>query len=62
MTRRLKWSWVENVTLLTVSSVQSTRWRLCVRTATVVSSATASKRMDKSSVVSIARARPAQRS
>ena len=38
-----------------------TPWRLFARTAIAVSSATASKRTDKSSVVSIAHARPAQR-
>jgi len=44
------------------SSAQSTRWRLFALAATAVSSATASKPTEKSSVVSTAHARPAQRS
>src|SRR5438067_12490519 len=62
MTKRLKLSWAESATPSTASSAQSTRWRLFAHIAIALSSATASKRTDKSSVVSTAHGRPAQHS
>ena len=60
MTRRLKSSWADSVTLSTASNVRSMRWRLFARIATAVSSATAWKRREKSFAVSTAHALPAQ--
>ena len=62
MTRRLKSLCAESVTFSTALNAQSTRWRLFVRTAAAVSSATVWKRTKKSSAVSIAHAHPAPRS